>query len=220
VRTAVVFFILIAALRADMEWRQSPQPLVRKDSVPHAIRSARDKRFDRIYGPPPKGWVTSGPDKMPMFEEIPVSYGPLTTVLVQFASYTTIRSASGKSIYTEVRMDVQEGLKDPSGTVRAGEALTVILGGGSLRLPSGKIVREYLDQDSDLGLEPGHRYLAFIAYEKDGDYFDGEKCWNLTTGFAVPEDPSDLKLAREGNSHFAGMPEDKFLLAVKEMLSK
>jgi hypothetical protein len=167
---------------ADDYWRRQPQPVLSAsaDAVSRTIRAARNKAFDHIYGPPPKGWVTSGPDVAPIFQEIPASKGE-TVALVHFADYTTILSASRKSVYTEVRMDVEQVLQDPSGTVRPGKALTVVLGGGSLRLPSGKIVRRDLDQGSETGLQPGHRYLAFLFYSKNGgDYFECVKSWDLS----------------------------------------
>jgi len=115
-KTAGVFFILVSVLRAGMDWRQSLQPLIRKDTVPHAIRAARGNDFILLYGPLPKGWGTGGPDPAPIFQEIPVAYVPLmNVVLVPFASYKTIRSASGKSIYTEVRMNVEQVSHDSSG---------------------------------------------------------------------------------------------------------
>lgn len=47
---------------------------------------------------------------------------------------TARMSASKKSIYTEVQMNVEEVLRDPAGTIRLGTPLTIILGGGSLQL--------------------------------------------------------------------------------------
>jgi hypothetical protein len=113
------------------EWRQTPQPLPRSgaDTVSPDVRSARDKFFDRLYGPLPKGVFSNGPDAGPIFEEIPADKA-FTVALVQFVDYTTIRSAGRRSIYTEVRMNVEQVLRDPSETLRPATALTVILGGG------------------------------------------------------------------------------------------
>ena len=124
----------------------------------------------------------------PIFQEIPTDK-TLTTALVGFANYTTIRSASGRSIYTEVSVNVEQVLRDPSATVRTGMTLTVILGGGSLELPSGQILRKNLDQGAESGIQPGHRYLAFLSHENEGDYFYCAKSWDLSSGVAVPTYP-------------------------------
>jgi len=204
----------------EWEWRQDPQALqpVGTDTVSPATRAARDKTFDRVYHPLPKGVGSSGPDVGPIFEEIPTDKS-LTVALVQFAGYTTIRSASRRSIYTEVRMNVEQVLRDPSETVRPRTALTVILGGGSLRLPSGQIVRKNLDQGAESGIQPGHRYLAFLYHENDGDYFYCVKSWDLSSGVAVPTYPFDVHKANNGASRFAGMQEENFLAAVRGILS-
>jgi hypothetical protein len=154
----------------------------------------------------------------PIFQEIPADK-TLTTALVEFADYTTIRSASGRSIYTEVSVNVEQVLRDPSATVRTGTALTVILGGGSLELPSGEILRKNLDQGAESGIQPGHRYLVFLYHENDGDYFYCAKSWNLSGGFAVPTYPFDVQKAKNGASRFAGMPEAQFIAAVRGILS-
>jgi hypothetical protein len=204
----------------DWAWREKPQPLqtAKTDTVSPATRAARDKFFDRLYGPLPKGTFSDGPDVGPIFQDIPTDKS-LTAAVVQFADYTTIRSARRRSIYTEVRMNVEQVLRDPLGTVQPGTALTVILGGGSLRLPSGQIMRENLNQGSESGIQPGYRYLAFLYHYSAGDYFDCVKTWDLSSGVAVPTYPFDKLNAVNGTSRFAGMPEGQFIDAVRGILS-
>jgi hypothetical protein len=115
-------------------------------------------------------------------------------------------------------MSVKQVLKDPFETARPGQDLTVILGGGSLQLPSGRIITRNLDL-GDFGIQPGHRYLAFIGYEKAGSYFSWLKSWDLTNGVAVPTYPFDVQKAKEGASHYAGMQQDEFISAVESALS-
>lgn len=216
----VALSLLAQVQTGAAEWRQKPQALrpATSATVSPATRVARDKFFDRLYGPLPTGWFSNGPDVGPIFQEIPTDK-TFTTALAQFADYTTIRSASGRSIYTEVRMNVEEVLRDPSAAVRTGMALTVILGGGSLQLPSGQILRKNLDQGAESGIQPGHRYLAFLHYENDGDYFYCAKSWDLSSGVAVPTYPFDIQKANNGASRFAGMPEAQFIAAVRDILS-
>jgi hypothetical protein len=216
----VALSLLAQVQTSAAEWRQKPQPLrpATSDGVSPATRAARDRFFDHIYGPPPNGSFSDGPDVGPIFQEIPIDK-TLTTALVRFADYTTIRSASGRSIYTEVRMNVEEVLRDPSATVRTGMTLTVILAGGSLQLPSGQILRKNLDQGAESGIQPGHRYLAFLHHENDGDYFYCAKSWDLSSGVAAPTYPFDIQKAKNGASRFAGMPEAQFIAAVRGILS-
>ncbi len=204
----------------DWAWRQEPQALqtARTDTVSPANRAARDKFFDRLYGPLPKGTFSNGPDVGPIFQDVPTDKS-LTAAVVQFADYTTIRSARRRSIYTEVRMNVAQVVRDPAGTVEPGTAVTVILGGGSLRLPSGQIVRQNLDQGAESGIQPGHRYLAFLYHYSAGDYFACVKTWDLSGGVAVPTYPFDKSKAKNGASRFAGMPERQFIDAVRGILS-
>jgi len=107
---------------------------------------------------------------------------------------------------------------DPTASAQTGKTLTVVLGGGTLRLPSGEIVQRNLDL-GDYGIQPDHRYLAFLGYEKDGEYFSWLKSWDLSSGVAVPTYPFDIQKAKDGTSRFAGMPADNFVAAVRRILS-
>lgn len=205
----------------DDDWRKRPDPLVsaKSDSVSAGVRAIRNKFFDRVYGPPPKGVFSDGPDVGPIFEEIPTFKG-LTVAIVRFADYRTIRSARRRSVYTEIRMNVEQVLEDPSRKVRPGGDLTVILAGGSLNLRSGAILQRDLEQGSECGIQPGGRYLAFLSYAPNGgQYFDCTKTWGLSGGVATPTYPFDLRNAGSGTSHSAGMPEAQFIAAVREVLA-
>jgi hypothetical protein len=201
------------------DWRQEPQTLMpaKADDVTRKVRTARNRFFDRVYGPPPKGWFSNGPDLGPIFEEIP-AYGDLTVALVQFADYRTLLSASKKTIYIEVRMNIEQVLRDPSGTARPKRKVTIGIPGGSVILPSGQIIQQGLRQAEVCGIRPRHRYLAFLAYEHALELFECAKTWDLSTGVAVATYTFDVSKAKEGTSRFAGLPEDQFVAAVKAML--
>lgn len=200
------------------QWREQPQPNARS-SGPMQIRTARDQFFDRLYGPQPPGVYSNGPDAGPIEQEIPTTKN-LTVATVRFAGYAVVLSASGKSVYTEVRMNVEQELRDPSGTAHAGQPVTVILEGGSVTRASGEIVRRDLNQDTQCGLRPGDRYVAFLAYEGNGgDFFECVKTWGLANGKAAPTYPIDILNAKSGLSRFAGMAEPKFLDAVRKALA-
>jgi hypothetical protein len=188
------------------------------DDVPRKVRATRNIFFDRVYGPPPKGSFSEGPDLGPIFEEIP-AFGDLTIALVQFSDYRTILSTSKKTIYIEARMNVEQVLRDPSGTAGPKRPVTIGIAGGSVILPSGQIIQRNLRQTEVCGIRPAHRYLAFLAYENALELFECIKTWDLSTGVAVATYPFDVLKAKEGTSRFAGLPEDQFVAAVKAILS-
>jgi hypothetical protein len=80
------------------DWRKRPDPLVsaKSDSVSPGVRAIRNKFFDRVYGPRPKGVFSDGPDVGPIFEEIPTFKG-LTVAIVRFADCSS-SPAPGVSI--------------------------------------------------------------------------------------------------------------------------
>jgi hypothetical protein len=51
-------------------WRQEPQAIKPADDVAPKLRAARNEFFDRVYGPPPRGWFSDGPDIGPILEEV------------------------------------------------------------------------------------------------------------------------------------------------------
>ena len=198
------------------DWREQPQPNTHS-GVPAQVRSARDRFFDRLYGPQ-AGVFSNGPDAGSVLQEIPTTK-TLTIAPIRFAGYSVVESASGNSVYTEVRVSVEQVLQDPSGQAHAGQTATVILGGGSVTLASGEIVRRDLGQDMQCGLTPGHRYVAFLAYGgKDADFFECVKTWELKNGKVTPTYPFDVLNANSGISRFAGMAEPRFLDAVRKAL--
>lgn len=198
-------------------WREQPQPNSRS-SVPVQVRAARDKFFDGLYGPQAPGVYSHGPDAGPVEQEIPTTKN-LTVAPMRFAGYAVVLSGSGNSVYTEIRMNVEQVLQDPSGKAHAGQAVTVILGGGSVTRASGEMVRRDLGQDTQCGLRPGDRYTAFLAYHAAGDFFECVKTWGLTNGKAEPTYPTDVLNAKSGTSRYAGMAEPQFLDAVRSALA-
>ena len=199
-------------------WRLTPQGLQApgSDTITPESRAARDAFFDSVLGSRPKGggsvWESVGPEG-----EIP--FGAMSTLVARFTGYTTIWSHSHKSLYTEVTMDVEEVVRDPSGAVQLGQPVTVILAGGSLKLPSGQILRRDLDQFRHYGIQPGHKYLMFVSYHSNGAFFVYDKSWELTNGVAEPNTADDAARAKRGESRFAGLPEDTFIAAVRTELA-
>ena len=204
-------------------WRSVPQRVLpaSADTVPKAIRNARNRVFDRDYGPGSNRSDAGQP--VETTEGIPI--GKMDAVaVIRFADYKTIRSASAKSIYTEVRMNVEQVLRDPYfySPIQPGKDLTVILPGGSLRLPSGQIIRNNLGEGIESGIQPGHRYVAFLGRETDGDFFGCGKTWDLSGGVAVATSARAQfvkDIAISGPRPVDGMAESEFIAAVKDTLA-
>jgi hypothetical protein len=111
--TALLSLPFAQAQTGADDWRLSPQRLLTAgpDGVPRDISAKRDKHFDDVYSPPPKGWVTSGTD----YVEAP---GEIWT------------NSGMKTICTEITLKAQQVLRDPSATVQPEKTLTVLLPGG------------------------------------------------------------------------------------------
>jgi hypothetical protein len=98
----------------------------------------------------------------------------------------------------------RDKFSDPSGTVQ----------------PWGRIEQSYLHQGSKTRIQSGHRYLAFLYFDKNnGEYFDCSKTLNLSSGVAQPTDSLDILAAKNATPRFAGMVEDSLITAVKATLS-
>jgi hypothetical protein len=119
---------------------------------------------------------------------------------------------------------VEQVLRDPYfyAPIQPGTDVTVILPGGSLRLPSGQIIRNNLDEGIESGIEPGHRYVAFLWREADGNYFSCEKSSDLSGDVAMATSRRSQFLrdvATSGPRPVDGMPEAEFIAAVKDTLA-
>jgi hypothetical protein len=101
-------------------------------------------------------------------------------VVGRFTRFVTRLSASRKSPYTEVHMDVEQVLQDKAGGLAPGKVVTVILGGGSLQMPDGKVVRRDVEQERQFGIQPGHRYVLFLSRQQEADFYTYDKSWELT----------------------------------------
>jgi hypothetical protein len=58
-----------------------------------------------------------------------------------------------------------------------------------------------------------------VSYQASGKYYIYDKSWDLSNGVAEPNTAADAARAKRGVSRFAGLPEDKFLAAVRNELA-
>jgi hypothetical protein len=139
-------------------------------------------------------------------------------VVGDFVDYHAYLSTTHRSIYTEISVKVERVLKDTPKPILVGANIYVLEPGGAVRLANGITVRE--DLERAFSIQPGERYLMFLSYNADGDFYTLTKAWLLVDGTAAPVAPDDVERARRGRSAYAGMPEGQFLNSVQDAVNK
>ena len=157
-----------------------------------------------------------GPE--PILRELPVNWSN-TIVVGTVNRIQPYLSEDKRNIYTEYTISVTEVLKDAKGlSLNAASTITLDRMGGAIRLASGRVLRDVVHGNgAALSLE--HKYVMFLHYDVRGAWFRSFKCWELLNGVAVPVEPGDVATAQAGRSHFAGMNEASFILAVRMQYS-
>lgn len=160
------------------------------DAVPAKIRLVRDNRFDQLIGFPtpltPKSAVLrhqSGGTIIGIPPEFPI-VRHRNVLIAQFVSYRSVLSASGRSVYTEILLQVSEIFGDKLGAHIPG-VTTIIVPGGTVRTQSGSVI-SYLTQPQKYALEPGRTYLLVTSFNEEGGYHMLAKSWDLSTGIVQP----------------------------------
>jgi hypothetical protein len=138
-------------------------------------------------------------------------------VVARFSSYQTFLTPSRLTIYTSIRLSVEQVLQDGPTAVRPGDMIENLVYGGTIEL-NGKIIHEGIYQDGAYTLQPGHRYVLFLSYERRGNYFTNEKSWELLKGIAVPNHPIEVARMQQGKSQYSGLPEKDFIDAVQKAI--
>jgi len=157
-----------------------------KDAQPNSSDVLRFRRGQRYNIPDPSvpelaeqrdpggvtEWLASYyHDPMPISRSDAVVVGAIT-------SGQAYLSNDKRDFYSEFKAVVQEVLKAPTAHyIRMGDRIAVERKGGSVRLPSGKVVvRGFTDASMPL---VGKRYLLFLRYSQDTDDF------HILTGYQL-----------------------------------
>src|ERR1022692_1136610 len=186
------------------------------------LPSARRSRFDTQPSGPPSGVFVDRvfrPNTRPEDFQLPVSESN-TILLGSLSKVQPYLSEDGSSLYTEYTVSVEDVFKDSASLFPKKDSVIALFRmGGSLRLPSGAVVRTDVH---GLGDPPvaGHRYVCFLHYDARGYWFRIDKLWELRNGAAAPMDPFDQALVQEGSSQFTGMDEAAFLNAVRDEIGR
>jgi hypothetical protein len=213
----------LRATRNRLQNSRNPPPSSAGEGHSSTLPSARRSRFDtQPSGPPSDVIVDRAPFRPGTRREdfqLPVSESD-TILLGSVSKVQPYLSEDGSSLYTEYTVSVEEVFKDSASLFPKKDSVIALFRmGGSLRLPSGAVVRTDVH---GLGDPPvaGHRYVCFLRYDALGYWFRIDKLWELRNGAAAPMDPFDQALVQEGRSQFTGMDEAAFLNAVRDAVKR
>jgi hypothetical protein len=132
-------------------------------------------------------------------------------------------STDKTSIYSEFTVSVNEVLKGTSlGTLTPGGSLTATRGGGAVRFPSGKVVREGFN-GKPLPRQ-GRRYVLFLKLNEEGQDFSIITAYELLGGRVSPLDglytTGQVVPQLAAHQAFKGVSEAAFLEAVRGAIAQ
>jgi len=157
-----------------------------------------------------------GPSK-PNEPEFPVIKDAVW-VVGTFVSHHAYLTQSRRTIYTEINLRVDHGFPNPIVRLRNAEILDVGHLGGAVRDRSGKVLTFALEP-SPLDFQVGHSYLVLLSYQPSGEFYLPVKRWDVTSGVVKPDEASEFKRARQGNSAIANRPLADAVRAVESELA-
>lgn len=121
----------------------------------------------------------------------------------------TYLSEDAHALYTEwnLRLDSVWSQLDPP-RLQPGLTITVNRVGGSVRMPSGQLETSTVSGiEEPIGAQG--RYLLFLRYDNEVDWYDLDKAWEIRSECMVPVDPWDRQ------SVFVGKPFEVFHRALQ-----
>jgi hypothetical protein len=151
-------------------------------------------------------------DELPFFPDEAIVVG-------SFDDYQVYLTPSRLSIYTDLRLSVEQVLKAGPTAITPGQTIDLLIGGGTVLLADGRTISDHAyDPTGDYSLQPGHRYVFFLEYRSQGEFFRDHKDWELANGIAVPDRLDEVIRAREGRAKYSGLPEDAFIEALRKAI--
>ena len=211
-------------------WMLTPTPYLEwNKDVPPAVRAQRNRLWDEasgrrvpLTGPPVEaGSGPVGEDSDIGFEPLDIVGSVLNRAILTatFTKYRSVLSTSELSIYTEVTLHVDQVFQDRTGSGHpfSNQNITLSLFGGTVALRSGQILSDNTGA-RELFLEPGHKYLLVLSYEKAGDFYRLADNWDITDGTVRPNDHRTQYLAKEGRSSLNGIAVQQLAPAIDKLL--
>lgn len=206
-------------------WMLTPTPYVERNTgVSPEIRAARDQYMDQITPPAFAEPLTDPPHRLPLTSPDAHEYvtpsgcdGAASgreiqdhpnraVVTATFTQHRSVVSSSEYSIYSEITLKIGHVFEDRSGSrhLSPGQDVTIVVTGGTVRLPSGGTV-SYETRPREWSLQPGHTYLLVLSYYKEGDFYFGFDTWDVSDGSVRPGDCRTEYWTRTGRSSLTGL---------------
>jgi len=196
---------------ASNNWRDTP---VRSNSHPDTIsssdRMARDGFFSKYFPAPRNGLYghIGGTSRvfLPETVQVPGSFWAIGT----FISYD-VHEVATDGIYTEIHFRLDR-LIGPSSqhAPQAGQILDIDVLGGTAISSSGEVHhRVGWRATYDHPMVPQRRYLIQLLPNPQGNFYESDAYFDLTTGIVQAVLPADIIRSREGKSHLNGLHEEE-----------
>lgn len=212
-------------------WRSIPRTAFPEPTDPSELRllELRGRYFDSAIGEPwpldnPPLGIGSGSSSGscgPGETDAPPFFQDEAIVVGTFKDFRVHLSPTHRSIYTRITLVLDQVLDPGPSGVKAGQEADYLIPGGTVRLDNGSVLsHRILQTDRKYSIEPGHRYLFFLQFRPEGNFFVGRGDWELRDGWAIPKNSCYVAPVREGRSHYAGMSEAQFLDAIDEAIQK
>jgi hypothetical protein len=165
---------------------------------------------------PAQGGGSSGSfireDELPFFPNEAIVVG-------SFGAHQVYLTPSRLSIYTDLRLSVEQVLMAGPTGITPGQAIELLVGGRTALLADGRTISDHpYDPTGDHSLQPGHRYVFVLEYRSQGEFFRDHKDWELANGIAVPDRLDEVIRAREGRAKYSGLPEDASIEGLRKAI--
>src|SRR5579859_5845061 len=126
-------------------------------------------------------------------------------------------SGDKRNIYSEFKVTVGEVVKAAARPLTVGQSIDVERNGGTIRLPSGKILRRGSLAESMP--EIGKRYVLFLQYAADTDSFILKTGYQLEGQHVYCLDDSGKNVTVNQSLKEYGTTEDQFIAKIKKSVS-
>lgn len=198
--------------RLQARARRGDMPLqAGEDPSPYSL----DKRRESGFGSPPTD----------QSKEIALPVSQSDAVVIGYLGDARAFLTHDKTtIFSQFTVRLEDVLKDnPLGSLRVGDFITILRGGGGVRLPSGKIIREGM-HGKPLPKE-NRRYLLFLKYNNDeGKDYSILTAYELNAGKVSPLDGINLVGTVETEyaayRKYDGADEDAFVREVRNLINR
>jgi hypothetical protein len=169
----------------------------------------------------PKTSFTGVSDHEPDAEPLPVNQSDAVIIGKVIDSHAHL-STDKTSIYSEFIFNVEDVLKrDGDGTLKPGITITTMRPGGGVRFPSGVVIKRGVA--GKVMPQTGRRYLLFLKYDSEAQYFPIVTGYELSAGKVLPLDGIPQWGSQEhpfaSYDKYRGVSEPAFLNEVKTQVA-